>query len=58
MLDVAGCIVTIDALGCQTQIVETIVERGGDYVIAVKANQRGLRFGAAGRWLNPVPSTT
>jgi predicted transposase YbfD/YdcC len=42
VLDVAGCIVTIDAMGCQTKIVETIVERGGDYVIAVKANQPQL----------------
>jgi len=42
VLDVAGCIVTIDAMGCQTKIVETIVERGGDYVIAVKANQPRL----------------
>jgi predicted transposase YbfD/YdcC len=37
-----GCIVTIDALGCQTEIAETIVERGGDYVLAVKGNQDGL----------------
>jgi predicted transposase YbfD/YdcC len=42
VLDVAGCIVTIDAMGCQTKIVETIVERGGDYVIAVKENQPRL----------------
>lgn len=42
VLDVAGCIVTIDAMGCQTKIVETIVERGGDYIIAVKANQPRL----------------
>ncbi len=42
VLDVAGCIVTIDAMGCQTKIVETIVERGGDYLIAVKANQPRL----------------
>jgi predicted transposase YbfD/YdcC len=42
VLDVAGCIVTIDAMGCQTKIVEAIVERGGDYVIAVKANQPQL----------------
>jgi predicted transposase YbfD/YdcC len=37
-----GCIVTIDALGCQTTIAETIVARGGDYVLAVKGNQDGL----------------
>jgi predicted transposase YbfD/YdcC len=42
VLEVAGCIVTIDAIGCQTKIVETIVERGGDYIIAVKANQPRL----------------
>ncbi len=33
------CIVTIDALGCQTAIAETIVERGSDYVLAVKGKQ-------------------
>ena len=37
-----GCIVTIDALGCQTAIADTIVVRGGDYVLAVKGNQDGL----------------
>jgi predicted transposase YbfD/YdcC len=42
VLDVAGCIVTIDAMGCPTKIVETIVARGGDYVIAVKDNQKRL----------------
>jgi predicted transposase YbfD/YdcC len=42
VLDVTGCIVTIDAMGCQTKIVETIIERGGDYVIAVKENQPRL----------------
>ena len=42
VLDVAGCIVTSDAMGCQTQIVESIVARGGDYVIAVKENQPRL----------------
>jgi len=42
VLDVTGCIVTIDAMGCQTKIVETIVERGGDCVIAVKENQPRL----------------
>ena len=37
-----GCIVTIDALGCQTDVAATIVERGGDYVLAVKNNQKTL----------------
>lgn len=37
-----GCIVTLDALGCQTEVAEKIVTRGGDYVLAVKNNQKNL----------------
>ena len=37
-----GCIVTMDALGCQTEIAEKIVAQGGDYVLAVKDNQKPL----------------
>src|ERR1035437_5495865 len=37
-----GCIVTMDALGCQTEVVEKIVTQGGDYVLAVKDNQKNL----------------
>lgn len=37
-----GCIVTIDALGCQTEIAQKILERGGDYLLAVKENQPNL----------------
>ena len=37
-----GCIVTLDALGCQTDIAAAIVEKGGDYVLAVKGNQKTL----------------
>lgn len=42
LLDLTGATVTIDALGCQTQIAEQIVENGGDYVLAVKENQPAL----------------
>jgi predicted transposase YbfD/YdcC len=38
-----GCIVTIDAMGCQTDIAEAICEAGADYVLRVKDNQKGLR---------------
>ncbi len=37
-----GCIVTIDAIGCQKEIVNQIVEQGGDYVISLKKNQNTL----------------
>ncbi len=42
LLALSGCIVTIDAMGCQTQIAKTIVQQGGDYLLAVKANQKRL----------------
>jgi predicted transposase YbfD/YdcC len=42
ILDLAGCIVTIDAMGCQREIVKKIVEKDADYVIAVKKNQLNL----------------
>src|SRR5215510_14808583 len=38
-LDLAGCIVTIDALGCQKEIAAHIVEKDADYVLALKGNQ-------------------
>ena len=41
-LEVSGCIVTIDAMGCQTEIAEIIVEQGADYVLALKDNQGQL----------------
>ena len=42
LLEMGGCIVTVDALGTQTEIAETIVEAGGDYLLAVKENQGHL----------------
>ena len=42
MLDIKGCTVTIDAMGCQREIAKQIVNQGGDYVFALKGNQGGL----------------
>ena len=42
MLALEGCIVTIDAMGCQKEIAQGILERGADYVLAVKQNQGRL----------------
>ena len=42
MLEVSGCIVTIDAMGCQKEIAKTIIERGADYVLSLKKNQPQL----------------
>jgi predicted transposase YbfD/YdcC len=43
LLHLHGCIVTIDAMGCQRDIVERIVEKGADYVISLKGNQETLQ---------------
>ena len=42
LLVIKGCLVTIDAMGCQTEIAEQIIEQGGDYLLAVKKNQKHL----------------
>lgn len=42
MLDIKGCIITIDAMGTQKEIAKQIVEQEGDYVLALKGNQGGL----------------
>ena len=40
LLAIQGCIVTIDAMGCQTQIAAQILEQGGDYLLALKNNHK------------------
>ena len=42
LLEVRGCIVTIDAMGCQTKIAEQIIEQEGDYVFSLKGNHGTL----------------
>lgn len=42
LLDVGGCLVTIDAAGCQKENARLIVEGGGDYLLATKGNQGNL----------------
>jgi predicted transposase YbfD/YdcC len=41
-LDLAGCIVSIDAMGCHAKIARQIKEQDGEYVLALKANQGTL----------------
>jgi len=41
-LDLVGCIVTIDAMGCQREIAAQIVDQGGDYLLSLKGNQGQL----------------
>jgi predicted transposase YbfD/YdcC len=54
-LQLTGALVTIDAMGAQTKIAQTILSRGADYLLALKDNQRSLAdevalfFGAPGQ---------
>jgi len=42
MIDIRGCIVVADALHCQTETAETIINCGGDYLLNAKGNQETL----------------
>jgi len=44
MLDLKGCLVTIDALGCQTAIADKIVAQEADYLLACKGNQERMHM--------------
>lgn len=57
LLALKGCIVTLDAMGCQTEIAQQIVEQGGDYVLALKGNQPRL-YAHAVDWFDHAQQTT
>lgn len=42
LLDVKGTLVSVDAMGCQTHIANTIIDGGGDYLFTLKGNQGNL----------------
>jgi len=41
-LEIKGALVTLDAIGCQKAIAKTIIDKGGDYLLALKSNQPAL----------------
>lgn len=47
LLDLRGCTVTIDALGCQKEIARRIITQGGEYVLSLKGNQGTLHADVA-----------
>lgn len=51
-----GCIVSIDAAGCQKRHVRKIVERKGDYVISLKGNQSTMHEEIRAFMLDPAPN--
>jgi predicted transposase YbfD/YdcC len=48
LIDLKGKIVTADALHCNRRMVDAIVDKGGDYCIALKGNQGSLLSDARG----------
>ena len=54
MLALKGAIVTIDAMGTQKEIARRIVDKGADYVLALKGNQTSLHEDAALFFADPV----
>ena len=41
ILDIDGCVITIDAIGTQTEIMDKIIKKGGNFVLPVKMNNKG-----------------
>jgi predicted transposase YbfD/YdcC len=46
LLEISGCIITLDAMGCQKKISEKIVDKEADYIMGLKDNQEALSLGA------------
>ena len=42
LLELTGCLVTIDAMGCQREIAGQIIDQGSEYVLGLKCNQSTL----------------
>lgn len=55
-LELKGALVTIDAIGTQAAIAETIVARGGDYLLALKGNRPAMRDDVAAFFDDPPPA--
>ena len=47
---IAGCVITIDAMGCQYEIADKIVEKGADYVFSLKGNHGNLHDAVEEYW--------
>lgn len=46
MLEISGCLITIDAMGCQKTIAEKIIDQDADYLFGLKDNHEALRLAA------------
>ena len=53
LLSIKGCIMTIDAMGCQKAITKAIVAGQSDYVLNLKANHHRHLHGEVAAWPSP-----
>ena len=58
MLDIEGCIITIDAMGTQKKIAETIIDKQADYILALKGNQGYLKEDVQNTFIRQQPDST
>jgi predicted transposase YbfD/YdcC len=56
MLEIAGSVITLDAMGCQKNITSLIVNKKGDYILALKGNQK-LLYKAVKEWFEVAKKT-
>jgi predicted transposase YbfD/YdcC len=56
LLDIMGCIITIDAMGTQTAIAQQIIDKQGDYVLSLKANHPTL-YAQVQAWFEAAHAT-
>ncbi|MEG3840423.1 ISAs1 family transposase [Microcoleus sp. herbarium14] len=54
MLEIAGSMITIDAMGCQKDITSLIIKKKGDYILALKGNQK-LLYKDVKEWFKVAP---
>ncbi|WP_137669656.1 ISAs1 family transposase, partial [Sphaerospermopsis reniformis] len=55
LLDITGSIITIDAMGTQTEIANKIIDKKADYVLALKANHPTL-YNQVKQWFETASS--
>ncbi len=56
-LDIAGAVITMDAMGCQTKIAAQIIQQGADYVLSLKGNQGELHEDVKTLFNSPLAPT-
>ena len=56
LLHLKGCIVTIDAIGCQKTIAEQLHTHGADYILSLKGNQRHMHEVVRKHFETPGPN--